>query len=227
MAEYTPEVLAKYIDHTILKADATADAVDRICDEAKEYGFYSVCVNSCWVERCARNLEGSDVKVAVVAGFPLGAMSPEAKAMEAGWAVDKGASEIDMVLNVGAMKTGDYKTVEKDIRGIVEACGGKAIVKVILETCLLTNEEKLKACEISVGAGAGFVKTSTGFSTGGATIEDIKLMRKAVGPDIGVKASGGVRTREDAVKMIEAGATRLGASAGVEIVTGGEGKGGY
>ena len=227
MSEYTPEQLAKYIDHTILKADATPDAVDRICEEAKEYGFYSVCVNSCWTARCAEKLSGSDVKLAVVVGFPLGAMAAEAKAAEAGWAVSKGASEIDMVLNVGALKAGDYDLVERDISAVVDACEEQAVVKVILETCLLTDEEKLKACELSVSAGAGFVKTSTGFSTGGATVEDIKLMRKAVGPDIGVKASGGVRTREDALKMIEAGATRLGASAGVAIVTGGEGKSGY
>ena len=227
MTDYTPEQLAKFIDHTILKADATAETVDRICDEAKKYGFYSVCVNSCWTARCAENLKGSDVKLAVVVGFPLGAMAREAKAAEAGWAVSQGANEIDMVLNVGALKDGDYDFVESDIRAVVDACEGQALVKVILETCLLNDEEKLKACELSVNAKAGFVKTSTGFSTGGATVEDIKLMRKAVGPDIGVKASGGVRTKEDALNMIEAGATRLGASAGVAIVTGGEGKAGY
>ena len=227
MAEYTNEQIAGYIDHTILKADATADVVDRICEEAVKYNFCSVCVNTCWAERCVENLKGSDVKVAVVAGFPLGAMAPEPKAMEAKWAVEAGVDEIDMVLNIGALKAGDYELVERDIRGVVEACGDKAIVKVIFETCLLNDEEKLKACELSVKAGAQFVKTSTGFSTGGATAEDIKLMRKAVGPDLGVKASGGVRTREDAVNMLDAGANRLGASAGVAIVTGGEGQGGY
>ena len=227
MAEYTNEQIAGAIDHTILKADTTADIVDRICDEAVKYRFCSVCVNSCWVERCVARLKDTGIKVAAVAGFPLGAMAPEPKAEEAGWAVEAGASEIDMVLNVGALKAGNYELVERDIRGVVDACGDKAIVKVILETCLLTDEEKIKACELSVAAGAKFVKTSTGFSTGGATVEDIKLMRREVGPDIGVKASGGVRTREDAVRMLDAGATRLGASAGVAIVTGGEGRGGY
>ncbi|PIE00360.1 MAG: deoxyribose-phosphate aldolase [Acidobacteria bacterium] len=227
MAEYTSEQLAKFIDHTILKADTTAETVARICEEALRYGFYSVCVNSCWAEFCAEKLKGSDVKLAVVAGFPLGAMAVEAKAAEAGWAVSKGADEIDMVLNIGALKAGDYDLVRRDISAVVDACEEKAVVKVILETCLLTDEQKLKACELSVEAGAGFVKTSTGFSTGGATVEDIRLMRKAVGPDVGVKASGGIRTREDALKMIEAGASRLGASAGVAIISGGEGSEGY
>lgn len=210
--------LNNYIDHTILKPAATAADVEKICQEAREYGFASVCVNTCHVKLVSQLLLGSPVKTCVVVGFPLGAMATEAKAFEAGFAVKNGAQEVDMVLNVGALKDQNYNLVEEDIRGVKQACGG-ALLKVILETCLLSDEEKVKACQLAVKAGADFVKTSTGFSTGGATAHDISLMRQTVGPDIGVKASGGIRTREDALKMIEAGASRIGASASIQIVT--------
>lgn len=209
----------KMIDHTILKANVTKAEVERICKEALEYDFASVCVNTCHVEYVAKQLKDSDVKTCVVVGFPLGAMITEAKAFETKVAVEKGADEVDMVINVGAMKDGNIELVEADIRAVVEAAK-PALVKVIIETCLLTDDEKIAACEAAVRAGADFVKTSTGFSTGGATVEDIALMRKTVGPDLGVKASGGVRTKEDAEKMIEAGATRIGASASIAIVEG-------
>ena len=211
--------LNKMIDHTILKANVTLAEVERVCKEALEYDFASVCVNTCHVEFVARELAKSDVKTCVVVGFPLGAMITEAKAFEAKIAVEKGADEVDMVLNVGALKDGNLNLVETDIHAVVEA-SKPALVKVILETCLLTDQEKIAACQAAVRAGAGFVKTSTGFSTGGATAEDIALMRKIVGPDLGVKASGGVRTREDVEKMIEAGASRIGASASIAIVEG-------
>lgn len=210
--------LNDYIDHTILKADATISEVIKICEEAKQYSFASVCVNTCFTEIVSNELKGSNVKTCVVVGFPLGAMDTEAKAFEAKLAVKKGAQEVDMVINVGALKEKKYDLVLKDIKAVVDA-SRPAIVKVILETCLLTDDEKIKACELSVEAGAKFVKTSTGFSTGGATSEDIALMRKTVGKDIGVKASGGVRTKADAIKMIEAGASRIGASASIKIVT--------
>lgn len=210
--------LAKYIDHTILKANATRDQVKVICDEAKQYDFMSVCVNSTHTAFVANELTGSDVKTCTVVGFPLGAMLSEAKAFETKLAVEAGSDEIDMVLNVGAMKDGDYSLVEEDIKAVVEA-SGDALVKVILETCLLTDEEKVKACELSVRAGADFVKTSTGFSTGGATIADVALMKKkTVGDKAKVKASGGVRDYEGAMAVIDAGAERIGASAGVSIV---------
>lgn len=209
--------LNKYIDHTILKASATKDEVTKICNEAKEYKFASVCVNTCFTAQVSKLLEGTGVATCVVVGFPLGAMMTEAKAAEAKLAVAAGANEVDMVINVGALKEKDYAFVEKDIKAVVEA-SKPAIVKVIIETCLLTDEEKVKACEISVTAGAHFVKTSTGFSTGGATKEDIVLMRKTVGADIGVKASGGVRTFENAIDMINAGASRIGASASIDMV---------
>jgi len=212
--------LAKYIDHTILKPEASLDDVRKLCDEAKRYNFASVCVNSCYAKFVADCLSGSGVKTCSVVGFPLGAMTPVAKANEALCAVSDGAAEVDMVISVGAIKSGDWKLAHQDIEGVVNAAQGKAIVKVIIETCLLTEEEKVKACTISKLAGAHFVKTSTGFSKGGANAEDIKLMRQVVGPDIGVKASGGVRTYEEAVNMIQAGATRLGTSSGVKIVTG-------
>lgn len=212
--------LAGMIDHTLLKADATAKQVENLCREAAEYHFCSVCVNPWYVSLSAKLLRRTGVKVCTVIGFPLGAVSPEAKAFETRNAIGDGAQECDMVLNIGAMKSGDHRAVERDIRAVVRAAQGSTIVKVILETCLLTDAEKVKACEIAKSAGADFVKTSTGFSTGGATAEDIALMRKAVGPEMGVKASGGVRTKEDAEKMVKAGATRLGASASIKIVSG-------
>ncbi|KML40471.1 deoxyribose-phosphate aldolase [Cytobacillus firmus] len=212
--------VAKMIDHTLLKADATKDQIEKICAEAKEYNFASVCVNPTWVKLSSDLLNGTEVKVCTVIGFPLGASTPETKAFETKNAIENGATEVDMVINIGALKGGDNELVERDIRAVVDAAKGKALTKVIIETCLLTEEEKVRACELSVKAGADFVKTSTGFSTGGATAEDIALMRKTVGPDLGVKASGGVRSTEDAQKMIEAGATRIGASSGAAIVNG-------
>lgn len=212
--------IAKYIDHTLLKADAKKEQIEELCKEAKEYGFASVCVNPTWVALASEMLKGTDVKVCTVIGFPLGATTSDTKAFETKNAIEKGATEVDMVINIGALKSGDTALVEQDIRAVVEAAKGKALTKVIIETSLLTEEEKVTACELSVKAGADFVKTSTGFSTGGATVEDISLMRKTVGPDIGVKASGGVRNAEDANKMIEAGATRIGASSGIAIVKG-------
>lgn len=209
--------LAKYIDHTILKPDATVEQVKKICAEAREYDFMSVCVNSTHTALVSKALEGSDVKTCTVVGFPLGAMTPEVKAFETKTAVALGADEIDMVINVGALKDGNHDLVEKDIKAVVDA-SGDALVKVILETCLLTKEEIVKASELSVAAGADFVKTSTGFSTGGATVEDVALMKKTVGDAAKVKASGGVRSYEDAMAVIEAGAERIGASAGVAIV---------
>ncbi|MEK3797821.1 deoxyribose-phosphate aldolase [Peribacillus sp. FSL H8-0477] len=212
--------VAGLIDHTLLKADATKDQVTVICTEAKEHHFASVCVNPTWVKYSSEQLQGSDVKVCTVIGFPLGANTPETKAFEVKNAIENGAHEVDMVINIGALKDKDYELVERDIRAVVAAATGKALTKVIIETSLLTEEEKIRACELAVKAGADFVKTSTGFSTGGATPEDIALMRKTVGPDLGVKASGGVRNTEDANKVIEAGATRIGASAGVSIIKG-------
>lgn len=209
----------KLFDHTILKADATEEAVAKICAEAKEYGFMSVCVNTYYTAFVAEQLKGSDVKVCTVVGFPLGQMSTKAKALETQCAVEDGADEIDMVLNVAALKDGKYDVVLNDIKAVKAACKD-ALLKVILETCLLTKEEIVKACELSVEAGADFVKTSTGFSTGGATAEDIALMRKTVGPDIGVKASGGVRDAKGAIAMVEAGASRIGASATIAILSG-------
>lgn len=209
--------LNKMIDHTILKADAKREDVVRYCEEAKEYDFMSVCVNSCNVKIVKKELEGSDVKVCCVVGFPLGAMATETKAFEAKYCVDNGADEIDMVINIGALKDENYDYVKKDIEEVVKASNGK-VVKVIIETCLLSDEEKKKACELAKEAKADFVKTSTGFSTGGATVEDVKLMKSVVGDELKVKASGGVRTKEDAMKMIEAGADRIGASSGINIV---------
>lgn len=217
--------LAAYIDHTLLKPEATAEDVKKLCAEAREHHFASVCVNPSYVKLAAEELRGSGVTACCVAGFPFGAHTPEAKAAETAQAVADGAGEVDMVINVGAVKSGDWDLVERDIAAVVKAAG-KAGVKVILETCLLTDGEKVRACEISKKAGAAFVKTSTGYSTGGATIHDVALMRKTVGPDMGVKASGGVRTYEDAVAMLEAGASRLGASAGVKIIAGPGGEAG-
>ncbi len=210
--------LSKMIDHTILKADATRQQVIKVCQEALEYGFASVCVNTCQVKLVATQLKGSDVKTCVTVGFPLGAMSTAAKAFEAKDAVLNGAQEVDMVINVGALKDKDYDFVENDIRAVVDAVNKKAVVKVIIETCLLTDEEKVIACKLAQKAGADFVKTSTGFSTGGATAEDIALMRKTVGNSMKVKASGGIRDYETAIKMVDAGADRIGASSSVKIV---------
>ena len=212
--------LASLIDHTLLKPGATAAEIERLCREALDYRFASVCVNGCWASRCRPLLAGSGVKLCCVVGFPLGAMAPAAKAFEAAQAVADGADEIDMVLNLGALKSGDPEAVERDIRGVVDAAQGRA-VKVILETGLLDDAEKVLACRISQRAGAAFVKTSTGFAAGSAaTAGDIALMRRAVGPDLGVKASGGVRTRADAELMVASGASRIGTSAGIAIVTG-------
>lgn len=206
----------KLFDHTILKADAGREAVKKICEEAKEYGFMSVCVNSYYTSYVAQQLKGTDVKVCTVIGFPLGQMSTRAKVAETAIAVEDGAQEIDMVINVGALKDKLYDVVLSDIREVKKACGN-ALLKVIIETCLLTDEEKVKACELSKEAGADFVKTSTGFSTGGAKAEDVALMRKTVGDEMGVKASGGIRDRETAQMMVNAGASRLGTSATIAI----------
>ena len=215
------ENLSQYIDHTLLKPDATEDQIAQLCYEARKFNFASVCVNPANVSLCAELLKGCPVKVCTVIGFPLGASATEVKVFEAENAIQHGATEIDMVINIGALKSKDLELVAKDINAVVVASHSKgAIVKVIIETALLTHEEKVTACLLSKEAGADFVKTSTGFSGGGATAEDIALMRRSVGPSVGVKASGGVRTREDAEKMIEAGATRIGASAGVKIVKG-------
>lgn len=213
--------ITKMIDHTLLKANATEEQITVLAKEAKEYSFASVCVNPTWVKKAAELLrDAQEVKVCTVIGFPLGANTPEVKAFETTNAIENGADEVDMVINIGALKDKNHELVERDIKAVVDAAKGKALVKVIIETSLLTDEEKVKACELSVKAGADFVKTSTGFSTGGATVEDIALMRKTVGPDLGVKASGGVRGLEDAKAMIEAGATRIGASSGVSIAKG-------
>lgn len=210
---------AAMIDHTLLKQDATKAQIEQICAEAKEYKFASVCVNPTWIETAAALLNGTGVDVCTVIGFPLGASTTAVKAFETRDAIEKGATEIDMVINVGELKDGNFDYVQQDIKAVVDAANG-TLVKVIIETCLLTDEEKVKACELSVAAGANFVKTSTGFSTGGATPEDIALMRKTVGPDLGVKASGGVRSLEDMKAMIANGATRIGASSGVAIMNG-------
>ncbi|HWS30531.1 MAG TPA: deoxyribose-phosphate aldolase [Clostridia bacterium] len=210
--------LNRTIDHTLLKPEATREQVKKLCEEARQYHFASVCVNSCHVGLVAELLKGSDTAACCVVGFPLGAMLSSAKSFETRAAIAEGAQEIDMVINIGAAKEGDWAFVEEDIRAVTDAAKGKALVKVIIETCLLTDEEKVQACLCAKRSGADFVKTSTGFSTGGATEADVKLMRNTVGPDMGVKASGGVRTREDAEKMLNAGATRLGTSAGVKLV---------
>lgn len=216
--EWTKASIARTIDHTLLKAIATEQQVHELCVEAKANGFASVCVNPAWVPLCARELASSQVLVCTVIGFPLGANSTETKAFEAALAVKQGADEVDMVINIGEAKAGDWKAVEEDIRAVAKAAG-KATVKVIIETCYLTDAEKVKACEAAARAGAHFVKTSTGFGTGGATPEDVKLMKKTVGDKLRVKASGGIRSYHDAIKMLEAGADRLGASSGVAIVS--------
>ena len=209
--------LNKYIDHTILKATASSSDVKKLCEEAIEHEFYSVCVNGCYVADAKHLLQGTDVKVAAVVGFPLGAMTTAAKVFEAKEAVENGASEIDMVINVAKLKDGEFEYVENEIRQIKEAIGDN-VLKVIIETCYLTDEEKVKACELSLVAKADFVKTSTGFGTGGATYEDVKLMKSVVGDNAKVKASGGVRDKETAQKYVELGAERLGTSSGIDIV---------
>lgn len=212
--------LAKMIDHTLLKQDATKKGIEKLCKEALEYKFASVCVNPTRVKEVSELLKDSEVKVCTVIGFPLGATTTEVKAFETKNALDNGANEIDMVINVGKLKDGDLEFVKKDIQAVVNETKGRGIVKVIIETCLLTDDEKVIACKLSKEAGADFVKTSTGFSTGGATEKDIKLMRETVGSDMGVKASGGVRDREFALALIENGASRIGASASIEICEG-------
>lgn len=214
------ENLNKYIDHTLLKPEATEEQIKVLCDEAKKYDFMSVCINPTWVSKAAAFLTESDVKVCTVIGFPLGANTSEVKAYEANEAIANGANEVDMVINIGALKDHDDELVIRDIQGVVDVAKDRAISKVIIETSLLTEEEKVRACELAKKAGADFVKTSTGFSTGGATVEDVKLMRGTVGPEMGVKASGGVRSLADAQAFIDAGATRLGASSGVAIMEG-------
>lgn len=218
--------LNKYIDHTLLKPDASQEQIETLIEEAKKYDFASVCVNPTWVSFAAQALKTTDVKVCTVIGFPLGANTPELKAFETSDAIQNGANEIDMVINIGALKSRNFDLVERDIRAVVEAAKG-TLVKVIIETCLLTDDEKVKACQIAQKAGADFVKTSTGFSTGGATVRDVALMRKTVGPDMGVKASGGARSYEDALAFIKAGATRIGASSGVAIMEGDVANGDY
>ena len=211
------KTIAAMIDHTLLKPEATPAQIEKLCAEAAEYHFASVCVNPVYIPLAARLLKGTGVKVCCVVGFPLGAIAPEQKAAEAASCAAMGAEELDMVIHVGAAKAGDWALVQRDIEGVVKAAAGHT-VKVIIETCLLTDEEKVKACEAAKAAGAHFVKTSTGFSTGGANVHDVALMRETVGPDVGVKASGGVRTHEDADKMIKAGATRLGTRSGVKLM---------
>ncbi|MBC6977841.1 deoxyribose-phosphate aldolase [Streptococcus cristatus] len=218
--------LNKYIDHTLLKPDASQEQIETLIEEAKKYDFASVCVNPTWVNFAAQALKATDVKVCTVIGFPLGANTPELKAFETSDAIQNGANEIDMVINIGALKSRNFDLVESDIRAVVEAAKG-TLVKVIIETCLLTDDEKVKVCQIAQKAGADFVKTSTGFSTGGATVADVALMRKTVGPDMGVKASGGARSYEDALAFIKAGATRIGASSGVAIMEGDVANGDY
>ncbi len=218
-----PRDLARYIDHTMLKPDATAAEIDRLCDEAREFGFAAVCVNPTWVRRCAQLLRGSGVRVASVVGFPFGASTTEVKALETRRAIRDGAREIDMVINVGALKSGDHELVRHDIEKVADACReAGALTKVIIEAALLTDEEKVVSSHLAKAAKADFVKTSTGFGPGGATVHDVLLMRETVGPKLGVKAAGGIRSAEDAREMIAAGATRIGASASVQIVTGEE-----
>jgi deoxyribose-phosphate aldolase len=219
--------LAKYIDHTLLKPEATQEQVKKLCEEAARHHFYSVCVNSSWAEYCARRLGGTGVKVCAVVGFPLGAMDSRAKAFEARTAIANGANEIDMVMNVGAMKAKNLKLVREDMLSVRRACRTDIVLKVILETCMLSDDEKVLACQIAKDVEADYVKTSTGFNKAGTTVSDIALMRRTVGPKMGVKAAGGVRSYEDAIAMIRAGATRLGPSSGVLLVGGQKIEGGY
>lgn len=214
----TKEFVASIIDHTILKAETTPEDVRRICAEARDNKFASVCINPCYVKLTAEELKGSSVKTCTVIGFPLGANSSEVKAFEVKKAIEDGAEEVDMVINIGMLKAKEYEYVKKDIEAVVNAARGKAVSKVIIETALLTYEEKVMACKLSKEAGADFVKTSTGFSKWGAKVEDVKLMRETVGPEMGVKASGGVHSFEDAVAIIEAGASRIGASSSLKII---------
>ncbi|WP_019319701.1 deoxyribose-phosphate aldolase [Streptococcus mutans] len=216
----------QYIDHTLLKPESRQDQIDKLIREAKTYNFASVCINPTWVSYAAKALEGTDIKVCTVIGFPLGATTSAVKAFETKDAISYGADEVDMVINIGQAKSGHFAFVEEDIRAVVEASGDK-LVKVIIETCLLTDKEKIKACQAAVAAGADFVKTSTGFSTAGARLDDVRLMRQTVGPDVGVKAAGGTRSLEDAQAFIEAGATRIGTSAGVTIMEGKQTNSGY
>ena len=216
----------QYIDHTLLKPESRQDQIDKLIREAKTYNFASVCINPTWVSYAAKALEGTDIKVCTVIGFPLGATTSAVKAFETKDAISHGADEVDMVINIGQAKSGHFAFVEEDIRAVVEASGDK-LVKVIIETCLLTDKEKIKACQAAVSAGADFVKTSTGFSTAGARLDDVRLMRQTVGPDVGVKAAGGTRSLEDAQAFIEAGATRIGTSAGVTIMEGKQTNSGY
>lgn len=209
--------IANYIEHTILAADATESKIKKLCEEAKQNHFKAICVNSCWVPYCVKELYGSGVEVGCVVGFPLGAMATEAKVAETEYVIDNGADEVDMVINIGWLKDNKDNLVKNDIQQIKKACNGK-VLKVIIETCLLTQEEKIRACTLVKEAGADFVKTSTGFSKAGATVEDVLLMRETVGKDFGIKAAGGIRDYETAKKMIEAGADRLGCSAGIAIV---------
>ena len=209
----------RYIDHTLLKPESTQEQIDHLIAEAKRHNFASVCVNPTWVSYSAKQLADSDVNVCTVVGFPLGANTSAVKAFEAKDAIANGADEVDLVINIGRLKSGQYQEVQDDIKAVVDASGDK-LVKVIIETCLLTKEEKIKACQLSVAAGADYVKTSTGFSTGGATVADVSLMRQTVGSNIGVKASGGARSLKDALAFVEAGATRIGTSSGVVIVNG-------
>lgn len=219
--------IAGMIDHTLLKPETKAEQINQLCEEARKYQFASVCVNPTWVAHCRELLKDTDVAVCTVIGFPLGATTQETKVFEAKQAVENGATEIDMVINIGSLKDQRFEEVEAEIEAVVEAVKGKALVKVIIETVLLTQDEKVKACELSKRAGADFVKTSTGFVGGGATVDDVRLMRLTVGPEMGVKASGGVRTLADANAMLDAGATRIGASSGVKIVQGEEGSSDY
>ncbi len=226
-ASAVPQNLARYIDHTMLKPDTTPADIDTLCDEAAEFGFYSVCLNPCWTARAARRLRGTGVAVATVVGFPLGANTPEIKAMETRRALRDGAREIDMVINIGALKGGDHELVRRDIAGVSDACREVgALNKVIIETAYLTDEEKVVACRLAQTGRAHFVKTSTGFGPGGATVFDVALMREVVGDKMGVKAAGGIHTADEVREMITAGATRIGASAGVKIVSGEEGESG-
>ncbi len=226
-ASAVPQNLARYIDHTMLKPDTTPADIDTLCDEAAEFGFYSVCLNPCWTARAARRLRGTGVAVATVVGFPLGANTPEIKAMETRRALRDGAREIDMVINIGALKGGDHELVRRDIAGVSDACREVgALNKVIIETAYLTDEEKVIACRLAQTGRAHFVKTSTGFGPGGATVFDVALMREVVGDKMGVKAAGGIHTADEVREMITAGATRIGASAGVKIVSGEEGESG-
>jgi len=211
--------LETYIDHTLLKPESTMEQIEKICEEAKEHHFKSVCINPTWVKHAAMKLKDTDVKVCTVIGFPLGANSQEVKAYEVKQAIKDGATEVDMVINIGELKSEADDYVYEDIKAVVDAAGGQALTKVIIETSLLDKNEKIRACELAKKAEADFVKTSTGFSTGGATVEDVKLMRATVGPDMGVKASGGVRSLEDAEAMIEAGATRIGTSRGISLIS--------